>query len=125
MAIRSIGQIHMTVADVDRSVEFYRDRVGLDFLFRVPGQPMAFFDVGGVRLYLGATESPEFASNPLLYLTVDDIDAEHTRLTAAGVEFRDRPHPVHRDGDTELWMSFFFDPDGHPVAIMEERRTER
>ena len=39
-----IGQIHVSVGDVDRGVAFYRDVLGVPFLFRVPGQPMAFFD---------------------------------------------------------------------------------
>ena len=49
----SIGQIHISVDDVDRAVAWYRDVLGLEFLFQVPGQPMAFFNCGGVRLYLG------------------------------------------------------------------------
>ena len=58
----TIGQIHVSVTDVDRSVAFYRDVLGIPFLFRVPGQPMAFFDCGGVRLYLGVPESEDFRS---------------------------------------------------------------
>jgi catechol 2,3-dioxygenase-like lactoylglutathione lyase family enzyme len=49
----TIGQIHVSVSDVDRAVAFYKDVLGMTFLFRVPGQPMAFFDCDGVRLYLG------------------------------------------------------------------------
>jgi catechol 2,3-dioxygenase-like lactoylglutathione lyase family enzyme len=119
--IRGIGQIHVTVSDLDGAIAFYRDVLGLAFLFRVPGQPMAFFDVGGVRLYLGEAESPEFVSHPLLYLRVDDIAAEHARLAAAGVGFLEGPHVVHRDGTTELWLAFFRTPEGHPLALMEER----
>jgi predicted enzyme related to lactoylglutathione lyase len=121
MAINSIGQIHMTVTDIDSAVEFYRDILGLTFLFDVPTQQMAFFDVDGVRLYLGKAESPEFTSNPLLYLSVDDVHDEYTRLLAAGVEFVDAPHVVHSDGSAELWMAFFHNPDHHPMAIMQER----
>ena len=43
MALGPVAQIHVSVADVDRAVEFYRDVLGIQFLFRVPGQPMAFF----------------------------------------------------------------------------------
>lgn len=119
--ITSLGQIHVSVADLDRSIAFYRDVLGLEFLFRVPGQPMAFFRLGEVRLYLGAPESPEFRSKLVAYLTTDDLVAEHARLTAAGVAFVDEPHVVHRDGSSELWMTFFQDPDGHHLALMQER----
>jgi predicted enzyme related to lactoylglutathione lyase len=119
--INSIGQIHITVTDLDKAVEFYRDTLGLTFLFDVPAQQMAFLDVGGVRLYLGAAESPEFSSHPLLYFTVDDIEQEHARLTEAGVEFLGQPHVINRTETSELWMAFFHDPEGHPLAIMQER----
>jgi catechol 2,3-dioxygenase-like lactoylglutathione lyase family enzyme len=121
VAVGPVGQIHISVRDVDRSVEFYRDVLGMTFLFRVPGQPMAFFDSGGVRLYLGTPEKPEFTSRCVLYFNVDDLDAEYARLGAAGVEFLDRPHVVHRDGDRELWMVFLTDPDGHQLGLMQER----
>lgn len=82
---------------------------------------MAFFDVGGVRLYLGQAESEEFTSRPLLYLTVTDIEAEYDRLAAAGVDFLDRPHVVHRDAGSELWMTFLRSPEQHPLALMQQR----
>lgn len=115
-----IGQIHVSVSDVDRSVAFYRDVLGVPFLFRVPGQPMAFFDCGGVRLYLGAPESEEFRSNPILYFDVDDISEAHETLRERGVEFRDTPHVVHRTESSELRMAFFTDPDGNNLALMAE-----
>jgi catechol 2,3-dioxygenase-like lactoylglutathione lyase family enzyme len=121
MALGPVGQIHISVTDVDRSVEFYRDVLGIPFLFRVPGQPMAFFQAGDVRLYLGVPESPEYRSNPLLYFTVDDIDAEYARLAAAGVPMLDKPHVVHRDDSGELWLAGLRDPDGLPVILMQQR----
>ena len=120
-----IGQIHVSVTDLDRAVSFYRDALGLPFLFRVPGQPMAFFDAGGVRLYLGVPETPEFRSNPLLYFRVDDVQEAHRVLGQRGVVFRDEPHPVHRADGTELWMVFFADPDGNILALMAERTMPR
>jgi catechol 2,3-dioxygenase-like lactoylglutathione lyase family enzyme len=121
MALGPVGQIHISVSDVDRSVAFYRDVLGIPFLFQVPGQPMAFFQSGDVRLYLGAPEPAEFASKCVLYFTVDDLDAEHARLAAAGVDFIDKPHVVHRDAAGELWMSFLRDPDNHLLGLMQQR----
>jgi predicted enzyme related to lactoylglutathione lyase len=121
MAVGPLGQIHVSVSDLDRSVEFYRDVLGVPFLFRVSGQPMAFFQSGDVRLYLGVPVTPEFATKVLLYFRVDDIDAEYARLAAAGVAFVDQPHLVHRDDNHELWMTSLRDPDGHNLALMQER----
>src|SRR5258706_11993631 len=97
MALGPVGQIHISVRDVDRSVAFYRAVLGIPLLFQVPGQPMAFFQSGDVRLYLGVPESPEFTSKVLLYFTVGDMEAEQARLVEGGVEFADKPHLVHRD----------------------------
>ena len=123
MALGPVSQIHVSVTDLDRSVAFYRDVLGIPLLFVVPGQPMAFFASGDVRLYLGAPEPPEFASKVTLYFTVEDIHAEALRLADAGVAFLDKPHVVHRTGNSELWMTFFPDPDGHHLALTEERST--
>jgi predicted enzyme related to lactoylglutathione lyase len=124
MALGPVGQIHISVTDVDASVAFYRDVLGIPMLFRVPGQPMAFFASGDVRLYLGVPENPEFTSKCVLYFTVEDIDAEYARLSGKhGLEFGGPPHVVHRDGATELRMAFCRDPDGHQIGLMQERVT--
>jgi catechol 2,3-dioxygenase-like lactoylglutathione lyase family enzyme len=117
---RGIGQIHLSVSDLARSVAFYRDVLGLTFLFDVPAQGMAFFDCGGVRLYLGAPESQEFESHPLLYYTVADVDAAHAAATARGAESISGPHVVHRTDEMELWMAFLRDPDGITLGLMAE-----
>ena len=125
MAVGALGQIHISVSDVERSVAFYRDVLGVPHLFTVPGQSMAFLRSGEVRLYLGVPEDENFTSRCVLYFTVDDLDAEVDRLTAAGVTFRDAPHIVHRDGPTALWMAGLTDPDGHHIILMAERQQDQ
>ena len=121
--IKSIGQVHISVTDIDQAVRFYRDTLGMQFLFQVPGQPMAFFQCGEVRLYLGVPESEEFRSKSVHYYRVDSIDAAYSELGNRGVEFRGEPHMVHDDGTTQLWLAFFNDPDGNHLALMEERNS--
>src|SRR5262249_6901164 len=120
MALGALGQVHVSVTDLDRSVAFYRDVLGITHLFTVPGQPMAFFASGDVRLYLGRPESPEFTSHCVLYFRVDDIFDEVTRLRDESVSVGE-PHVVNRDGGTELWMAGLRDPDGHQIVLMQER----
>ena len=123
MAVGPLAQVHISVTDLDRSMAFYRDVLGVPMLFRVPGQPMAFFASGDVRLYLGVPEDPDFTTKVLVYFRVEDIDAEQARLAGLGVEFRGEPQVVHKDGATELWMTGFSDPDGHHLVLMQERRA--
>ncbi|HEX7090746.1 MAG TPA: VOC family protein [Longimicrobiales bacterium] len=124
--LSAIGQIAITTRDLERAVAFYRDALGLPFLFQVPN--MAFFDCAGVRLMIGLPEAPEF-DHPasILYYHVDDIHAAHGALAARGVRFEDEPHLVADLGDRELWMAFFRDPDQNVAAIMSEplKRDER
>jgi catechol 2,3-dioxygenase-like lactoylglutathione lyase family enzyme len=48
---------------------------------------------------------------------VDDIHAEHARLTAAGVEFLMPPTHVSSDDTHDLYAAAFRDPDGHLLSI--------
>ncbi len=118
-AVSHIGQIHITVDNLPGAIAFYRDTLRLDFLFDVPGQDMAFFQVGETRLYLGRSSSPEFRSRPILYLSVKGIEEETSRLKALGVDFISDPTPAHRDTEGTLWLAFFKTPEGIPTALME------
>jgi catechol 2,3-dioxygenase-like lactoylglutathione lyase family enzyme len=120
--IQNLGQIALTVRDMERSVAFYRDALGLRFLF-APAPTLAFLMIGDVRLMLSAPEG-DFVpgGSTVLYLRVADIDAEHEALVGRGVAFIDAPHLIARMPEHELWMCFFRDPDGHTLALMSERR---
>jgi methylmalonyl-CoA/ethylmalonyl-CoA epimerase len=119
--LATIGQIAMIARDVARATAFYRDSLGMKFLFEFPG--LAFFDCGGVRLMISKPEKPEFDHpGSILYFKVTDIDAAHADLKAKGVEFTDAPHLIAKMPDHELWMAFFKDSEGNTLALMEEKR---
>jgi methylmalonyl-CoA/ethylmalonyl-CoA epimerase len=111
----------MTAKDVTRATAFYRDRLGIRFLFEFPN--LSFFDCGGVRLMITTPEKPEFDHpGSVLYFTVTDIETAHRDLAAKGVEFVDAPHLIAKLPDHELWMAFFKDSEGNTLALMEEKR---
>ena len=117
-----IGQIAHTVSDVPRAVAFYRDAVGLRLLFEAP-PGLAFFDCGGVRLMLSQPEGDfKPGSGAVIYFRISDIERTQEALKKRGVPFVDDPHLIARMPDHELWMCFFRDPDGHTLALMEEKR---
>lgn len=119
VALGQIGQIAIAVKDVARAAAFYRDVLGLRHLFSFPG--MAFFDAGGVRLFLAVPEKPEFAQTSTIYYKVPAIDQAYASLSGRGAKFVDSPHVVHHDARHELWMAFMKDSEGNSVALMEER----
>ncbi len=122
MNLHRIGQISLPISSLEQSIIFYRDVLGMRFLFQAP-PGLAFFDCDGVRLMLDvpAKSSPETLSS-LLYFSVDDIDATCDVLVERGVRFEAKPHLVAKLPDHELWMAFFRDPDRNLLALMCERR---
>ena len=120
-ALTAFRQIAITVSDVGRATVFYRDALGLAFLFAV-GPNLAFLDVGGVRLMLAAPEAGFTAgASSVLYFLVADIEAAHAQLAQRGVTFPSVPHLIAAMPDHDLWLDEFRDPDGNPLALMCEK----
>jgi methylmalonyl-CoA/ethylmalonyl-CoA epimerase len=120
--IQGLMQIALTVSDVERSTKFYRDNVGLRFLFSA-GPSLAFFDIGGVRLMISKPEGRFKAGvSSVLYFRVGDIIDAHRNMVSRGVKFDDEPHFLAKMPDHDLWLASFRDPDGNTLALMCERR---
>jgi catechol 2,3-dioxygenase-like lactoylglutathione lyase family enzyme len=117
-----LGQVSLPVTDIERSVAFYRDALGLPHLYTYG--PLAFLDCGGTRLYLaqgGSGGGPLPPSTSILYFQVPDIGAAYQALRALGVAFLDVPHRIHTHPDgTEEWMTFFHDPDQNTLALISQ-----
>lgn len=122
--ITSIGQIAINVQDLQRAVGFYRDKLGLKFLYEFPG--LAFFDCGGVRLMMSRAEKPEF-DHPasIIYYKVDEIRAASSALEAAGVTLEHQPTRIAEMQDHDLWMSFVRDTEGNVIGLMSEVSKSR
>ncbi len=122
MQIHGVGQVSISVSDVGKAVEFYRDVLDIPFLFQVPGSPaMAFFDCGGTRLYIVKPEDPNVKPDvSVIYFTVDSAKDAAEELISKGVELESEPHIIHQTENYTLWMAFFRDPDGNLMAVMSE-----
>ena len=122
MQLSQIGQIALPVSNADRSEAFYGDILGLPKLFRF-GE-LAFFDCSGVRLMLDGTakQTVQAGTGVCHYFKATQIETVAGELEAKGVVLEAEPHLVAKMPDHELWMAFFRDPDGHLLALMEEKR---
>ena len=119
-----IGQVSVTVQDLDRAVSFYRDQLGMPFLFQVPN--MAFFDCAGVRLMLTLPEAgSDDVHTSILYYKVDDIQDAYRIMKDRNVQFVGRPHKIANLEDHELWMAFFRDSEMNLLALMAEISYQR
>ena len=118
--LSQIGQIAMIVQDIERATAFYRDVLGMKYLFSAG--TLSFFDCAGVRLMLTLPEGQVVQASSILYFKVGDIDATHQSLLDRKVRFEDKPHIIARMPDHDLWMTFFRDSENNLLGLMSEVR---
>jgi predicted enzyme related to lactoylglutathione lyase len=114
----ALGQVALTADKPAELAGFYRETLGLPFLFDAGG--MYFFSVGGVRLMIGPRPPNHPPGNSILYFKVADIAAAHTGLGERGVKFLAAPHRIAALADRDLWLAEFTDPVGNALALMAE-----
>ena len=120
--LAQIGQIAVPVTDIERAIRFYRDTLGMRFLFQAP-PGLGFFDCAGVRLMLDAPAKAQAENySSIIYYRVPDLEVAFEALSARGVCFEAKPHLIAKLPEHELWMAFFRDPDQNLLALMSEVR---
>jgi methylmalonyl-CoA/ethylmalonyl-CoA epimerase len=120
--VTGVAQLAMTVADVERSVAFYRDVVGLKFLFTAP-PGLGFLDCGGTRLMLATRESGgPTEAHPVVFYRVASVREFVAGLVARGIPLHEEPHVIAKPPHADLWLAFILDPDGHLVGFMSEEK---
>ncbi|MFB7160108.1 VOC family protein [Lysinibacillus sp. NPDC056232] len=113
--IKKIGQIGVPVKNLNRAIDFYKEKLGLSLLFNTNN--MAFFECNGLRLMLTLPEKEEFALlSSVIYYEVSNIKD----ILGKEVTFIDEPHVVAKMGQTETWMVFFKDTEDNTLALMSE-----
>ena len=121
MTLTGILQIAVSVKEIDRATAFYRDVLGLPLLMTAPN--MAFFNCGGVRLYLSSGIKPEYAGpNSFIYFRTPDIDALLADAKSKNVPIHREPQIIARMPDHDLWLMWIKDSEENLLGIMEERR---
>ena len=130
MTLLGFEHVGMTSGDLDRTIAFYRDLLGLKLVLRKPsGQgEVAFLDAGGGMLEIFAQPGqtierardvpPHEAGMRHLTFAFDSVDATIEKLEAAGVEVLEAPRPAFF---TEMIarVAFVRDPDGIIVELIE------
>lgn len=123
-SLGKIGQISVAVQDLERATAFYRDTLGIKFLFTAP-PGMAFFDCDGIRLLLGKPERPDLEhASSTLYFKVSDIDAAYEELSSRGVEFEAKPMLIAPMQTYDLWLAEFRDSENNVMALMCEKEKQ-
>jgi methylmalonyl-CoA/ethylmalonyl-CoA epimerase len=116
--LQDVAQIAFTVQNLAEAKIFYRDVLGLKFLFDAGN--MAFFQCGPVRLMIGEGEKPSISQGTIVYFRVADLEATAHLLASRGTSFVQQPHLVARMKSHDLWMAFLKDPAGNTLGLMSE-----
>jgi len=120
VSLSKIGVLILGVSDMQKSLGFYRDTLGLPL--RGAGGEFAFLDAGSITLALreakGLAPVEEDGRMEVVF-SVDDIEAAYESLRSRGVEFRREPRIVTGD----QLATDFRDPDGHVLSIFGPRAT--
>ncbi len=116
--LATIAQIAVNVHDIDRAVEFYRDKLGMKHLFNAP-PGLAFFDCDGIRLMLSTPPKPEFDHpGSIIYYKVDEIQQAYATLAERGVAFEEKPAMIVNMGTYDLWLAAFRDSENNLLGLM-------
>lgn len=116
-----VSNVILRVADMDKSVAFYRDQLGLGPRFVSP--EFSGFDAGSVTLMLHTPATPPTAPSAGLaaltevVLETEDVHAAYSAMRARGVEFRLEPRLLTSDATRDLVGTDFRDPDGHVLSL--------
>ncbi len=116
--ISRIGVIMLGVSDLERSIAFYRDRVGLTLTGKHEG--FAFFDGGEISLALSESlaESLEGPPGPVeVVFSVERVSDAHAALVERGIEFDIEPRAI----SGPMWAANFRDPDGHHLSVFGQQ----
>jgi methylmalonyl-CoA/ethylmalonyl-CoA epimerase len=114
---RPLTQVGLSVRDLDRARDFYRDVLGLQLLFETNN--MLFFQLAGLRLMVGlAFDAAKPIGGSILYFDAPDFDAVVGGLESKGVTFLSDAQVLQRTDTHELKLRSFFDPDGNGLALL-------
>ncbi len=117
-----LGQLAITVSDVNKALTFYRDILGLPFLF-APADNLAFLQCGDTRIMLSTPQGAgEIGKNSIPYFKISKIEEYFEVAIAKGATKERAPQLAAQMPDHELWTGFLRDPDGNLIGLMEEKR---
>ena len=109
------------VSDMDRSVRFYRDTLGLKLRFQSPD--WTEFEMGSTTLALhgGGVPAPppgkeQYAGRASIGFNVENVDKTFEELKSKGVKFV--MPPTQREGEG-IRLTVFLDPDGLPISFAQ------
>ena len=120
LKISTIGHIMLGVRDLETSLEFYTETLGIKLVFKM--EEMAFLETSNVTLVLSkslADASDNLVGATEVVFAVEDVTDAHRQLREHGVKFINEPRQV-TDKD---WAANFVDPNGHRLSVFGPQKS--
>ena len=122
---KHVDYIMVVVSDMNRSVEFYRDRLGFELKIETPdwtefktGETTLALHGGGVPQTLAKADrnGTKYAGTSSIGFSVEDLEKTYTELQTRGVQFVMPPAEQKGEG---IKLAVCLDPDGLPIAFAQ------
>ena len=130
MGIMGVGHVGFVVSDLDRSIKFYRDKLGFRVVAEItpPGRKIVFLEICNgqtIELFSGGEDKVEISPKTIGYahtcLIIEEMAALMEELKAKGVELSGEP----RFGDDGSGSFRIVDPDGNEFEMMQRGSNSR
>jgi catechol 2,3-dioxygenase-like lactoylglutathione lyase family enzyme len=118
--LSAITAVMLGVSDLGKSLEFYRDKLGMKVKMSEP--QLALLDAGPISLGLSPGHvrlAPQVQGATELSFRVDNVRGTRNALIQRGVVFMNEP----RQATPTEWAAHFRDPDGHLLSIFGPEGT--
>jgi len=120
---KQIDYTMVIVSDMNRSVEFYRDRLGIPLKFQSPdwsefqtGATTLALHGGGILQETARGDQSKYAGTCSIGFNVEDLDRTYEELKAKGINFV--MPPTQREGEG-IKLAVCVDPDGLPISFAQ------
>ncbi len=110
-----LSRVILRVADMERSVSFWRDAVGLQPVFE--SETFTFLDAGGTQVVLNRVDAPSEPGLTEVVFESERVAAEFEAMRGRGVPFEVELRTVTSDDERDLLAAHFYDPDGNLASL--------
>ena len=145
--LSDLNHLGLTVADIERSIHFYRDILGMTLIRRRPhadteylalqtGYPSVVLNVASFKVTPDSAQSLEVVQymnhagppaenatnrpgNSHLCLNVNDLRAWYADLKSKGVRFKSEPVSITAGPNAGGLAVYFYDPDGYTLELFQ------
>ncbi len=116
--ISTVSKIIIPAKDLNRAQLFYKDCLGLEYLYNV--KEIAYFKLGTIEIQLDS--KLDIVSSEIFYMLSDvEIKTFYQKLISGGAKGIEPPSITNQMKDRDIWQAVLIDTEGNRFGIIEEK----